>query len=105
MHPDGGSLYLRSRQGTDWASGRRGVILTVADTGLGMSQQTQAKSFEPFFTTKGIGGSGLGLWISRGIIQRHEGKLRFRSSQQPGQSGTVFCLFLPFKHSQKITSA
>ena len=102
MHPDGGTLHLRSRQGTDWESGRSGVILTVADTGLGMSKQTQTKSFEPFFTTKGIGGSGLGLWISRGIIQRHEGKLRFRSSQQPGRSGTVFCLFLPFKHTQKI---
>jgi signal transduction histidine kinase len=79
----------------DWATGRRGVVLTVADTGTGMSPQTLAKVREPFFTTKGDKGTGLGLWISQEIVDRHRGVLRVRSSQAVGGSGTVFTLFLP----------
>jgi signal transduction histidine kinase len=52
--------------------------------------------FDAFFTTKGIGGTGLGLWISQEIIQRHRGKLSVKSGQEPGHSGTVFTVFLPF---------
>jgi signal transduction histidine kinase len=90
-----GRLLIRSREGTDWATGRSGMILTVADTGSGMSGLTLAKIFEPFFTTKGEKGTGLGLWISREIVQRHRGVLKVRSSQLKGRSGTVFSLFLP----------
>jgi PAS domain S-box-containing protein len=97
MHPRGGRLFVRSREGTDWKTGRKGVILTVADTGSGMSPATQAKIFEPFFTTKEIGGTGLGLWVSHEIVQRHGGTLAVRSSQRPGRSGAVFTLFLPFE--------
>jgi PAS domain S-box-containing protein len=98
MHPDGGRLLLRNREGTDWQSRRRGVAITVADTGPGMSPHIQSKAFEPFFTTKGIGGAGLGLWISRGIIDRHRGRIKLRSREKEGRSGTVFTLFLPFEH-------
>jgi PAS domain S-box-containing protein len=97
MHPHGGRLIMRSREGTDWKTGRRGLILTVADTGSGMSSDTAAKIFEPFFTTKEIGGTGLGLWVSDEIVQRHGGTLAVRSSQRQGRSGTVFTLFLPFE--------
>jgi len=96
MHPDGGRLLLRSRMATDWATGRRGLAIAVADTGPGMSAHTITKAFEPFFTTKGIAGTGLGLWISREIITRHEGRLTLRSSHTAGRSGTVVALFLPF---------
>jgi signal transduction histidine kinase len=96
MHPRGGRLLMRSREATDWKTGRKGVILTVADTGSGMSPQTSAKIFEPFFTTKDIGGTGLGLWVSHEIVERHGGTLTVRSSQREGLSGTVFTLFLPF---------
>lgn len=92
----GGCLFLRSREGTDARSGRNGLWLTVADTGGGMSPQTLKRAFEPFYTTKGMNGTGLGLWISRDIITRHQGRLLVRSSQQPGRSGTVMTLFLPF---------
>jgi PAS domain S-box-containing protein len=97
----GGRLHIRGRVGCDWATGRTGIILTVADTGVGMSAETAAKVFEPFFTTKGINGTGLGLWISSEIVERHEGKLLLRSRPSPG---TVFCLFLPFQvaKSRKI---
>jgi PAS domain S-box-containing protein len=90
----GGHLHIRSRAGHDWRTGRPGITLTIADTGAGMSPETAAKVFEPFFTTKGINGTGLGLWISLEIIERHEGWLLLRS--RPGR-GTVFCVFLPFE--------
>ena len=70
-------------------------MLTVADTGPGMSPQTRLKATEPFFTTKGIGGTGLGLWISREIVGRHDGRLTLRSSQMNGHTGTVVSVFLP----------
>jgi two-component system NtrC family sensor kinase len=95
--PTGGRLIVRSREGTDWKTGRRGLVLTLADSGTGIDPDTQAKMFEAFFTTKGIGGSGLGLWISADIMQRHEGKIAIRSSQKPGCSGTVVTLFIPFE--------
>jgi signal transduction histidine kinase len=95
MHGKGGRLLIRSREGADWSTGRRGLVLTVADTGSGMSAHTLSQIFEPFFTTKGITGTGLGMWISREIIDRHQGVLRVRSSQSADSSGTVFTLFLP----------
>ena len=88
---------MRSREGTHWTTGRQGLILTVADTGSGMSPDTASNIFEPFFTTKEIGGTGLGLWVSHQIVERHGGTLALRSSQRPGRSGTVFTLFLPFQ--------
>ncbi len=95
MSPGGGRLLIRSRGGTDWQSGRKGLVITVADTGSGISAQAMSSIFEPFFTTKGIQGTGLGLWISHEIISRHQGALRVRSSQKEHASGTVFQLFLP----------
>lgn len=94
--PNGGRLLLRSREGTNGLRGERGVTITIADTGSGMSPQTAAKLFEPFFTTKGIMGTGLGLWVSQEIADRHRGVLRMRSSQGRQHHGSVFSLFLPF---------
>ena len=95
LPPEGGRILIRSRDAIDWEDGRQGVILTVADTGTGMSPQIREKLFEPFFTTKGIGGAGLGLWVSGQLTERNQGKLRVRSSQREARSGTVFTLFLP----------
>ena len=94
--PMGGQLLLRDREGTDWKTGRRGVFLTVADSGAGMPPETQAKLFEAFFSTKGVGGTGLGLWITKGIIERHHGRIFLRSSRCEGRAGTAFSVFLPF---------
>jgi signal transduction histidine kinase len=94
--PTGGRLLVRSREGTDWSTGRKGVVLTVADTGKGIDEETQKRLFEAFFSTKGINGAGLGLWICNEIIQRHEGTISIRSSQTAGHSGTVVSIFLPF---------
>jgi len=73
------------------------VVLSFSDTGCGMDNATKARIFEPFFTTKDLNGTGLGLWISAGIVERHQGRLRVRSSDKPTRHGTVFTLFLPCK--------
>jgi PAS domain S-box-containing protein len=96
MHGSGGRLLLRSRAGHHWSSGRTGLVITVGDTGPGMAVGTLKRIFEVFFTTKGIGGTGLGLWLSAEIIERHAGALRVRSAQRESRHGTVFTIFLPF---------
>lgn len=95
--PTGGRLLLRSREGTNYRTGQRGLVITVADTGAGMSLETQKRLFDAFYTTKGIGGTGLGLWISKDIVTRHHGQLTFRSRSTGEETGTVFNLFLPFE--------
>jgi signal transduction histidine kinase len=100
MSPEGGRLLVRSREGTDWKTGRRGIVLTVADTGSGMSSFTRSRIFEPFFTTKDNKGNGLGLWISKEIVDRHRGVLNVRSRQSPDAHGSVFSLFLPSSDGQ-----
>jgi PAS domain S-box-containing protein len=100
MQPRGGRLLLRCREATNWKADRRGIVITVADTGCGIDRQTLQKIFEAFFTTKDIGGTGLGLWISKDIVSRHHGELKVRSSQRPSHCGTVFALFLPFEASK-----
>jgi signal transduction histidine kinase len=60
-----------------------------------MAEAVRLRLFEPFYTTKGLSGTGLGLWISESIVQRHKGRLSVRSTQHPVHHGTVFSLFLP----------
>jgi PAS domain S-box-containing protein len=105
MHPMGGSLLLRSREATHWKTGRRGVVITVADTGAGMARPVIKKIFDAFFSTKGTRGNGLGLWISCEIVDRHHGSLRVYSSQRKGHSGTVFTVFLPFETASREGAA
>jgi signal transduction histidine kinase len=95
MQPDGGRLLARCREATHWKTGRRGTAFTIADTGSGMDRQTLQHIFDAFFTTKDMSGTGLGLWISKDIVDRHHGELRVRSSQRHPHCGTVFVLFLP----------
>jgi len=73
-----------------------GVVLTVADTGHGMSQETLRKIFEAFFTTKQATGTGLGLWVSEEIIRKHDGTVRIRT-REGDHSGTCFRIFFPDK--------
>jgi signal transduction histidine kinase len=60
-----------------------------------MPDEVRTRLFQPFYTTKGLNGTGLGLWISDGIVKRHKGRLCVRSTQHPVHHGTVFSLFLP----------
>ena len=76
---------------------RPGVRTVIADTGSGISSENRQRIFEPFFTTKGESGTGLGLWVCHGIIQKYGGSIRFRSTIREGCSGTAFNVFLPFE--------
>jgi signal transduction histidine kinase len=94
----GGRLVVRARHSRDWKQPERtGVRFQVADTGSGMKPGVREHIFEPFFTTKEITGTGLGLWVSSGIIAKHKGSIRVRSHSGTlgGPSGTVFELFFP----------
>ncbi len=91
-HP---TISVRARAATNLSTGRKGVQVTIADNGHGMSPQTQSRIFEAFFTTKGIGGTGLGLWVSAEIVKKDQGTLRVRSRESGPHRGTVFTLFIP----------
>jgi signal transduction histidine kinase len=104
--PRGGRLALRIRSSTHPESRRAGVTLTVADNGVGMDKTTKSRLFEPFFSTKDMTGTGLGLWVGRGIVEKHGGEIQFRSRQaRPGQSGRTICtVFLPFENGTDATA-
>jgi signal transduction histidine kinase len=97
MQAHGGQLSIRSREARECFRGRDGLLFTVADNGTGMSAEALTCLYKAFYTTKGIGGTGLGLWISWEIVERHRGIIKVRSSQRAGASGTVFQLFLPYQ--------
>lgn len=69
--------------------------LTVADNGHGVPQAIRTRLFQPFSSTKGSAGNGLGLWVSRGIIERHKGTIRVHSYPHGEHRGTVFSVALP----------
>jgi PAS domain S-box-containing protein len=96
--PHGGKLILHVRESSLASDpARKGMRVTVLDTGAGISLGVRRNLFAPFYTTKGEKGTGLGLWVSRGIIEKHEGSIYLHSSTQPGKSGSSFSVFLPFE--------
>jgi PAS domain S-box-containing protein len=92
--PSGGRLYIRARITTGWATDRRGLRITVADTGCGISVETHSRLFEPFYTTKEAS-TGLGLWACAHIADKYAGRISMRSSNTGDRSGSVFAVFLP----------
>jgi signal transduction histidine kinase len=93
MTPGGGRLIVRAR--TVRKPGAGGVRISVGDTGTGIAPEAKRHIFEPFFTTKEATGTGLGLWVSEQIIQKHQGTVRFRSRASGDCTGTVFSVFFP----------
>lgn len=90
---EGGKLTVRLRDVSSPKTEEEGVRITVADEGSGINSEEKKKVFEAFFTTKGSTGTGLGLWISKGIVDRHDGRIAFR--RKLGAKGTVFSVWLP----------
>jgi PAS domain S-box-containing protein len=89
-------IKIRVSPGRDWKHGARcGVRVAIADNGSGIPADSAGKLFEPFFTTKDEKGTGLGLWVSKGIVQKHDGWIRMRTSTRRAHHGTTFELFLP----------
>lgn len=94
--PSGGVLSVRVADAREHGLRQReGVRIVIADNGPGIPDSVLSSLFTPFFTTKGEKGTGLGLWVTRGIITKHEGTLRLRSNTQGPRHGTVFSIFLP----------
>lgn len=93
--PDGGRLRVRVASTNCCGNGRTGVRVSVCDTGAGIKPEDAKRLFEPFFTTKSAKGTGLGLWISKGIVQKYDGAIRFRSLRANGGNATCFSVFLP----------
>lgn len=93
--PDGGRLHLHVFETSRRTNQRAGVCISICDTGTGIDVEHAKHLFEPFFTTKATKGTGLGLWISKGIIQKYGGSIRFRSLSLTGGNITCFQVFLP----------
>jgi PAS domain S-box-containing protein len=93
--PNGGRLILKLRAARDWRTNRPGVRVTIADTGIGMSPDIRRRIYQAFFTTKGPEGSGVGLWVTANIVDKHEGSMHVRSRKGSGATGTAFTLIFP----------
>jgi PAS domain S-box-containing protein len=90
-----GAIKFRISKLTCLTNGQPRIRVTVADNGKGIDAATLPRIFEPLFTTKEGTGSGLGLWVSKQIIEKHGGYIRIRSSPRKPRRGTVISIFLP----------
>ena len=77
------------------ADNRAGAVVTITDSGPGVPESHQAKLFKPFFTTKGELGTGLGLWVSRGIVEKHGGNVELTNSTDSVLPGAAVRVYLP----------
>jgi signal transduction histidine kinase len=93
--PRGGSLLVRGSTRPHPRTSMPGLHITVADHGDGISPNALSRLFQPFFTTKGNTGTGLGLWLAKDIIDRHQGFIRMRNHHRP--HGAVFSFWIPEK--------
>jgi PAS domain S-box-containing protein len=101
---NGGQITIRVRPGTDWATGNRGVRITIADTGSGISVETRKHMYDAFYTTKGSGGSGLGLWVTARIVRKHRGHIHVRNRRGSQLGGTAFTLIFPYAGAEGKTA-
>ena len=90
---EGGRLVISARA-TQYLQSGPGVIISVADTGTGIPKANKVKLFAPFFTSKQDVGTGLGLWITKDLLEKKGGRIRFRS-RDTAPSGTVMTIFVP----------
>ena len=101
---NGGLLRIRARETRLLPTGLSAVSIAVCDSGCGISDSAKRKLFSPFFTTKESVGTGLGLWVTKGIVEKHGGSIRFRSRVQP-PCGTVFRILLPRRNDGLVPDA
>jgi PAS domain S-box-containing protein len=94
--PAGGALVVRVTKSHAWTNSELpGLRITILDTGSGIAPQHLRNLFQPFFTTKEDVGTGLGLWITHNIIEKHGGAIYVKSRTGPDEHGTAFSIFLP----------
>jgi PAS domain S-box-containing protein len=102
--PKGGRLSIAINQ--TGRTEQEGLQVVVSDTGQGIRRDHIGKVFEPFFTTKGNLGTGIGLWVTKQLVERHNGQISISSSTEPNDSGTAVTISLPFSgSSSKAASA
>jgi PAS domain S-box-containing protein len=90
-----GKILIRMRGVSAEELHGSGVIVEILDDGPGISNQAEQKLFQPFFTTKGEQGTGLGLWVSMGIVQKHGGTIRLQNSDDTDLRGACVRVYLP----------
>jgi len=96
--PDRGCLRIRASKTRSWRNGPQpGVRVTFLDNGSGIPPEIRKRIFEPFFTTKKDVGTGLGLWLTANLVEKHKGLLSIRSSIRPERTWTAVSVFLPFQ--------
>lgn len=101
--PSGGRLVIRiSSSAIGRGQQEPGVRITIADEGSGIPKANISKVFDAFFTTKTIKGAGVGLWLSSTIVQEHRGRIRIRSSDKAGRTGTLVSVHLPVNAATEI---
>ena len=93
---DGGRVAIRAHPSRHFRDGRPGIRILVADNGTGIAARHRSRIFAPFFTTKEDVGTGLGLWVSKELLEKRGGQLWFRSRQGPA-SGTVMNIYVPLE--------
>jgi len=103
--PEGGRLRIRVSEALEHGRQRHGIRVLICDTGSGIRPEDAKQLFEPFFTTKSTKGTGLGLWISKGIVQKYEGVIRFRSMRLLHGNITAFSVFLPKSASGQMAES
>lgn len=96
--PNGGRLRIHVGESRGY-DGHDRIRISISDTGTGVDPEDAKRLFEPFFSTKSSKGTGLGLWISKGILQKYEGSIRFRSVGIGDRKVTCFSVLLPASHS------
>ena len=96
---NGGKIHIRARR--RHRDGGRGVSMLISDQGSGIPHHVRHRLFTPFTTTKQSLGTGLGLWVTQGMVEKHGGSVRFRSRTET-PSGTVFRVYLPESGSPRL---
>lgn len=96
--PQGGRLRVRVSHAADGP--QPFVRVTIADEGAGIERSLRHHIFEAFFTTKRDVGTGLGLWVTKQLVEKHGGRISLRSSTGPAHHGTTFSIVLPERASQ-----
>jgi signal transduction histidine kinase len=95
----GGKLSISLRKTT--AQDGDGIQTMIRDNGIGVGQENLEKIFEPFFTTKGNLGTGIGLWVTKQLVERRGGQIAITSSTEQGKSGTSVAIYIPFANPEK----
>jgi PAS domain S-box-containing protein len=94
--PPEGHLRIRAKeQRSEGSPDGQSIRVIFADNGCGIAPKLQSRIFDPFFSTKGAFGTGLGLWVTRQIVEKHGGTIRLRSRCNAESSGTVFSVTFP----------